>query len=107
ISSGWNSLASLTSLQGCPKVNDLFTLFLEQVECTDRALLKHSIIKSAAAKYKILNRCSVVDQLKAMEIVDQVQMKNKQSGAEIDELCALFWTQTKVTDKRQRESIFF
>ncbi|ORY41669.1 hypothetical protein BCR33DRAFT_718811, partial [Rhizoclosmatium globosum] len=138
----WKDLKSLDSLKDNIYVDMTFRLFLQQVHCTDRTLLKNSIIKAAAAKYKILNGCSLLDRSRAMEIMDQVQLHNKQhvnhvyynsshmqslntpadapfkeaiagipslkeAGDDIDELCALFWTQTRVGRGEEREAVFF
>ncbi|KAJ3046700.1 hypothetical protein HDU99_009705, partial [Rhizoclosmatium hyalinum] len=144
----WKDLKSLESLKDNIYVDMTsflthhFTSPQQQVHCTDRTLLKNSIIKAAAAKYKILNGCSLLDRSRAMEIMDQVQLHNKQhvnhvyynsshmqslntpvlptlvrmpaqadapfkeaiagipslkeAGDDIDELCALFWTQTRL-----------
>ncbi|KAJ3293982.1 hypothetical protein HDU79_011655 [Rhizoclosmatium sp. JEL0117] len=144
----WKDLKSLDSLKDNIYVDMTFQLFLQQVHCTDRTLLKNSIIKAAAAKYKILNGCSLLDRSRAMEIMDQVQLHNKQhvnhvyynsshmqslntpvlptlvrmpaqadapfkeaiagipslkeAGDDIDELCALFWTQTRDEEDRTK-----
>ncbi|KAI9349677.1 hypothetical protein BDR26DRAFT_634247 [Obelidium mucronatum] len=137
----------------------MFSLFWSQVNCSKRTVLKKSIIKSAAVKYKILNGCSVLDRARVMEILDEVQLRNKlhvnhiyynsshmptlsgadsmtaspripplvkvppqadapfkeaiagipsltNSSTDINELCALFWTQTRVRGP-EREAIFF
>ncbi|KAJ3266841.1 hypothetical protein HDU77_009301 [Chytriomyces hyalinus] len=70
-------LVLLPSLADSKHVDEMLGLFVTQSHFTDKKTIKNMYKRIIAAKYKMLDSCSLLDKQKVIEIIEQFKNKNR------------------------------
>ncbi|KAJ3068619.1 hypothetical protein HDU98_008245 [Podochytrium sp. JEL0797] len=68
----------LASLQACELVDEIVDLYYAKAKCTDPKTMKQCIIKSVSSKMKLINKCTVIERVTALRIIDSIEERNHQ-----------------------------